>query len=64
VVALDDVTIATTRLDPVGRDGALNEIFSPAVGLFILKNPNELLTDDMELGLGVGDTFEIPEEAF
>ena len=64
VVALDDGGVAGARLDHVGVDGALGQEVHGAdlLGL-LLKDPDELLADDLPLALGLRDTGQLAQEA-
>ena len=49
VMRLDGVFRTTSRFNPIGCNGSLNEVFCPAFFLLVLKNPNEQFTDDLAL---------------
>ena len=64
MVALDHGGVTGARLDDVGVDGALDQVVHPAdlLGLF-LKDPDELLADDLALALRLGLTGQLQQEA-
>ena len=63
VVALDDGGVAGARLDHVGVDGALGQEVHGAdlLGL-LLKDPDELLADDLPLALRLRDPGQLAQE--
>ena len=64
VVALDDGGVAEAGLDDVGVDGALGQEVHLADLLgFLLKDPDELLADDLALVLRLRDAGQLPQEA-
>ena len=58
VMRFDGVSDATARLNPIGCDGALDEVLGPAFFLLVFENSDEQLADDLALLLGFSDTFE------
>ena len=63
VVALDDGGIAGAGLDHVGIDGALDQVVHlPDLLGLRLKDPDELLTDDLPLPLRLGDAGQLAQE--
>ena len=64
MVALDDGGISGSRLDHVWVDGALDQVIHPAdlLGL-LLKDPDELLADDLPLVLRLRYPGQLDEEA-
>ena len=63
VVTLDDGGVAGAGLDHVGIDGALDQIVHLADLLGLrLKDPDELLTDDLPLALRLRDPGQLAQE--
>ena len=63
MVALDDGGVASAGLDDVGIDGALDQVvhLTQLLGL-VLEDADELLADDLPLGLRVGHSSKPPQE--
>ena len=64
MVALDDGGVAQARLDDVRIDGALGqEVHLADLPGFLLKDPDELLADDLARALRLRDAGQLPQEA-
>ncbi len=58
VMGLDGVSNTTSRFNPIGRNGSLNEVFRATFFLFVLKNTDEQFSDDLSLLLRFSDSFQ------
>ena len=63
VMRFDGVSHTAARLNPVGCDRPLHEVFCTALLLLVLKNSNEQLTDDLPFMLGLGHSLKSLEVA-
>lgn len=64
MVTLDDRSIAGAGFNDVGVDGALHQVVHLAqlFGL-VLEDPDELLANDLPLGLRVGNSGQLSQES-